>query len=612
MSLVETNILDCSSCLNWIGDDEVGGPGQLKIGYWRIMVCLALVCTSKAERPHPTDIIIVGAGISGLSAALEAANRGARITVLDSSTVGGGHAIVSNAAICIVDTPLQKRKKIVDSATLAESDFIRRGGDVDRAWVKTYAQRSKFLIFDWLTNLGVDFYDVGQTPGNSVPRLHFVKGKGWALVEPIFRQCLRHPNIQFHWNTKAERLLMENGRVVGVETRNVRTGQSAQFRASSVIVATGGFGSNLLMIRDNWPPSLSPPYRLLAGASHAAVGSGLEMVQAAGGTFSYLDHQWNYVLGLPDPRDKTGQRGLAAFDFSSIWVNDRGQRFTPELGDEKVNLKDLLLQPKGEYWSILDSDGRSRFAITLAGWENAKEVDQLVFETPGVAAAAGTLYELSREIGASPDALSKTVRRYNRFVDGGVDEDYHAFDIKTTPKPHKLEKPPFYAVHFFPITRKTMGGIDVDQQCHVLDRTGHPIIGLYAVGEATGFGKINGRAALEGTFLGPSIVMGRLAARAIVRSPISDLKLRSLPARGAPATFSNAACIGCHDLQKLTRLKRSGYWHFEQSHMKVLERQYRCGSCHQGMFPFKAERHTQDRLALVNDCSTCHSVQSNQ
>ena len=575
-------------------------------------MCFALVCTSRAERPHPADIIVVGAGISGLSAALEAANRGARIVVLDSSTVGGGHAIVSNAAICIVDTPLQKRKNIADSAALAESDFIKRGGDVDRAWVKEYVQRSKSLIFDWLTNLGVDFYGCAQTPGNSVPRLHFVKGKGWGLVEPIFRQCLRHPNIEFQWNTKAERLLMENGRVVGVETRNVRTGQSAQHRASSLIVATGGFGSNLLMIRDNWPPSLSPPHRLLAGASHAAVGSGLEMVKAAGGTVSYLDHQWNYVLGLPDPTDKTGQRGLAAFDFRSVWVNDRGQRFTPELGDEKDNLRDLLQQPKGEYWSVLDSDGRSGFSITLAGWGNNKEVDQLVFGTPGTAVSAETLYELSEKIGASPDALPKTVRRYNRFVDAGVDEDYHAFTDKTAPKRHEIGKPPFYAVRFFPITRKTMGGIDVDQQCRVLDRTGHPIAGLYAVGEATGFGKINGRAALEGTFLGPSIVMGRLAARAIVSSPISDMTLRSLPAREAPGSYSNGECIACHDLQKLTRLNRPGYWHFEKSHTKVLERQYRCGSCHQGMFPFKTERHTQDRLALVNDCSTCHSVQSNR
>jgi hypothetical protein len=85
-------------------------------------------------------------------------------------------------------------------------------------------------------------------------------------------------------------------------------------------------------------------------------------------------------LDLPDPDDKIGKRGLAAFDFRSIWMNDRGERFTPEFGDEKINLKALLQQPGGNYWSILDSDGRASFTITLAGWENANEVDRIVFE----------------------------------------------------------------------------------------------------------------------------------------------------------------------------------------------------------------------------------------
>jgi predicted oxidoreductase len=523
--------------------------------------------------------------------------------------VGGGHAIVSNAAICIVNTPLQKQKGIIDSVALATKDFVDRGGDANRDWVDRYTKQSKLLIFDWLTKLGVEFYDVGQPPGNSVPRLHFVKGKGWGLIEPILRECLRRSNIHFVWNTKAEHLLFENGSVTGVRASNLRTGFSSDFRASDVIIASGGFGSNLPMIRDNWPSNLSAPERLLAGASHMAQGSGFEMVQAVGGTISHLDHQWNYVLGLPDPTDHTGKRGLAAFDFRSIWVNDQGRRFTPEFGDEKVNLKALLSQPNGDYWSILDSDGRPSFAITLAGWENGKEVDRLVFQTPGVAISASLLRDLSQKIGAPPEALPDTVSRYNRSVEAGVDRDFHAFDHNTKAKPHKIEKPPFYAVRFFPITRKTMGGIDIDTQCRVLDHTGRPIANLYAVGEATGFGKINGRAALEGTFLGPSILMGRIAAQSAVNPSPADLNLRSLPVPESPAAYANEACLGCHDLQRLTKQQRKGYWHFEQSHAKVIDRQYRCASCHQSMFPFEANKHGQDRLALMNACKSCHSAQ---
>jgi uncharacterized protein len=239
-------------------------------------------------------------------------------------------------------------------------------------------------------------------------------------------------------------------------------------------------------------------------------------------------------------------------------------------------------------------------------------VDRLVFETPGVAISASSLEDLGRKTGARPEALPATVKRYNQFVDEGVDQDFHAFDAKTKPKPHKIEKPPFYAIQFFPISRKTMGGIDVDTGCRVMDRQGKPITGLYAVGEATGFGKINGRAALEGTFLGPSILMGRIAARTAVSSPLSHRRLRSLPAAAVAANYANKACTGCHHLQNLTKLQRPGYWHFEQSHAKVVERQYRCGSCHQSMFPFRNGNHKQDRLVLVNACSTCHSAQSKQ
>ncbi len=239
----------------------------------------------------------------------------------------------------------------------------------------------------------------------------------------------------------------------------------------------------------------------------------MEVIRNAGGGVSRLDHQWNYILGLPDPRDAQHLRGLAAFDFRSIWVNREGRRFTREFGDPKVNLPALLHQTDKTYWSIFDVDGVNSFSMTLAGWENQTQVDALVFHTPGTALSASSLAELGKRAGISSEDLARTVERYNAFVSQGIDPDFHAFDGV---KPHRIENPPFYAVQFFPITRKTMGGVDVDLQCRVLSDSGRPIPGLYAVGEVTGFGGINGKAALEGTFLGPAILMGRIAGRAAV------------------------------------------------------------------------------------------------
>jgi flavocytochrome c len=580
---------------------------------WLLLVFVIFAKISFAVE-RAADVAIVGAGIAGLSAALESARAGNQVLVVDMSTVGGGHAIVSNGAISLVDTPLQQQKGISDSAGIARKDFLQRGEDADERWVDLYVEDSKGSIYDWLTALGVTFDDLGQPPGNSVPRLHFTHGKGWGLVGPLYRECLRYPNIRFVWATKVEKLILaKDGVVVGFSGTNLRTGKHVSFQAKSVIVATGGFGSDLQLIRENWPRSLPQPDRLLAGASQSAVGSGLQIVQDAGGGVSRLDHQWNYVLGLPDPDDPQHTRGLASFDSRSIWVNREGKRFTQEFGDPKINLSDLLHQTDKTYWAVFDSEGVNNFSITLAGWENQQEVHKLIFQKPGVTLKADSLEELGRNAAVSPQSLVETVSRYNRLVTlGDDDQDFHTFDSTTSPKPHPIEKPPFYAVQFFPITRKTMGGVIVDLQCRVLSRAGTTIPGLFAVGEVTGFAGINGKAALEGTFLGPGILMGRIAGRRAAADAhrSQKTKLRPLPTHEASGTFANDACTSCHDLAKEVGRNRPGFWHFEQAHKKAISRQYKCAECHQAFYPFKPDRHRLNSLALTNSCVGCHGVQT--
>ena len=165
---------------------------------------------------------------------------------------------------------------------------------------------------------------------------------------------------------------------------------------------------------------------------------------------------------------------------------------------------------------------------------------------------------------------------------------------------------------FFPLTRKSMGGVDVDPDCRVLDKSGRPISGLFAVGEVTGFGGINGKAALEGTFLGPAMYMGRIAGRRIAR----ELGRSPVPESQPPATkvsrhggFSNSECLKCHKVAAAVKQRRAGYWHFEQAHAKVLSRQYACSSCHGDLFPYRASAHRLDRGSMVTYCRACRGVQ---
>ena len=133
----------------------------------------------------------------------------------------------------------------------------------------------------------------------------------------------------------------------------------------------------------------------------------------------------------------------------------------------------------------------------------------------------------------------------------------------------------------------------------------------YAVGEVTGFGGINGKAALEGTFLGPAIYMGRIAGRGISQQVAvrPSQQLRMDLGSGATATFEDAECVKCHDVRKDVTRNRGSYWHFEQSHTKVLTRRYPCASCHGDLFPYRVATHRLDRTAVVTYCRACHGVQ---
>ena len=564
------------------------------------------------------DLLIVGAGPSGLSAALDAAQQGARVTVIDMWSIFGGHGVLSGGVLSIVGTPLQKSHGVEDNPELAYRDFIEWGKDNNREWVRFYVNNSRHLIYDWLTGMGLEFRSLGRQPGNSVRRIHSTLGGGRALVTTLYRETLKYPNVEFIWNHKVTGLVKENGRISGVQTENLRTGEVRIFRASAVILATGGFQSNLEMVREFWPQDLKFPDRLLFSAGFNAIGSGHELAQEAGGVLNYMDHQWNYSTGIPHPRHPGTDRGLSGGSSVSIWVNEESMRFVNESASPRDSFPVIVNQKSSTYWAIFDDVATVRMSGT--GWDDPKQV--FSEEAPDLIKSADSIEELAKMAGLPADALKGTVDRYNAMVDQGKDEDFGRFDSDRPPSeeinirphtPQKIEQPPFYAVQSFPLTRKSMGGVLIDLSCRVLDRNNQPIPGLYAVGELTGLAQINGKAALEGTFLGPSIVTGRVAAQSalaelghkpgqISRKSTSPTQ----PSRGAEPSVKNETCLECHSLPQLVDQKRPGYDHFERVHRIVLNEQYRCVSCHSEMAPVGMESHQFDRAVQAENCLRCH------
>jgi flavocytochrome c len=581
------------------------------------------VTNSKSERPDPpnserpgdrsepalsdqtsdqqSDVIIVGAGISGLSAALDLGRGGANVTVIDMSSVFGGHAVMSQGSVSIVATPAQEQAGIHDSPELAFQDFHRWGEDPATNWVRYYVDNSRHDIFDWLDDLGVRFSEVLSSSGNSVPREHQPVGRGIGLVTPIYRACLELGHVDFAWNSKVEQLLTDEGRVVGVLVRDLRTGTQRELRGKAVILATGGFQSNLNMVREFWPAEFRFPERILAGSGRNSIGLGHQLAQAAGGELVHMDYQWNYFTGLPDPRYPGTDRGLNATNLYGILVNSDGRQFANFHGWAKEVMPVLLKQQNVSCWCIFDEASKPFFHVSGSDWSDFKKVDKLILQDASLVKKADTLEQLAELAGLPVQTLVETVARYNELVELGEDQDFDRFgpgkpEFSNNASP-KIATPPYYAVQTFPLTRKSMGGVAIDLQCRVLDKQQQPILGLYAVGELTGLAGINGKAALEGTFLGPCIVTGRVAARTL----LEEFKIP--PRLTSP---SESRCTTCHNIPELLAEARAGFWHFDKVHRTTEERGIDCRHCHSELTPYRADEHHINRQSLTASCVLCH------
>jgi flavocytochrome c len=588
-----------------------------------LLLAGGLGATQPPTERETADVIVVGAGVAGLSAAYEAGHAGARVLVIDMWSVFGGHAVMSEGQVSMVDTPFGRARGVVDSADLAYRDFVDYGEDANEAWVRRYVESSRTELYDWLTSLGVVFDRLFHTHGNSVPRIHVPRSRGLGLVGPIYRACLKDPDIAFRWNTKVERLLVEEGRIRGVEGLDMRTGQRVRWRSGAVVLATGGFQSNLALVRKHWPSALPQPERLLAGSGVNAMGSGLGLAESVGGRVARLDHQWNYVTGLEDPRFPGQGRGLNVRTADAIWVNAEGRRFVNEYQGRayatKFTFPAVARQPGATFWAVFDQDNRANFYVAGTDWADRAQVERWILDNRSVVKSATTIAQLATDVGLPAAALDETVRTYNRFVDGGEDADFHRFSRERPTsgrdaefRPRRIERSPFYAMQLRPVTRKSMGGVVIDLDCRVVDQGQQPIRGLYAAGELTGLAGINGKAGLEGTFLGPSMLTGRVAGR----TAVSDSRARAgasgpaAPATEDRPTFALTAdqlsrgCLVCHDIAGLAATPRPGYLHFEQVHRQVLERRFDCAICHVKLT--SAGPHRVDALAHSETCAMCH------
>lgn len=564
--------------------------------------CALVACDNEAARTD-ADVIIVGAGIAGLSAALEASAAGADVLVVEWSSVAGGHAVRAGG-FALVDTPLQRKKGHEDSPELAYKELMAWGETADANWVRLFVERAGTDVHDWLSDLGVTFNILLATPEGSVPRFHFASGTAVNVVVPMLREALARDNIRWALNTRVDELSRSDRGTIRVRVRNTRTDANRALEAPAVVLSTGGFQGNLELVREHWPDSVEQPDRLLLGAGGNAMGDGMRFGTSIGADVSRIEDQVTFINGLPNPRAPA--RGLHVTNPASIWVDARGIRFVNESATTKVTEAAALGLTPQTHWMIFDAKGRRKLRIRDAAWLNPTSIAREILDDPATTARADTIAGLAAAAGLPTDTLEATVKRYNASVAAGADEDFRRFGPGD--RPAALLTPPFYALQLYPMTRKNLGGLAIDLQTRAIDADGRAVDGLFAAGELTGVAGINGSHGGSGTFLAPSVLTGRMAGRgaATYATGTNFATAGFDTATERAASAPPAGAMGADQLAKLLERERNGYRHFEMSHRVVLEREYACNHCHGDDWPASPAITKRARLRRLDSCTSCH------
>ena len=339
------------------------------------------------------DVIVIGGGLAGLTAAAELGDRGKRVIVLDQEPEGflGGQAFWSLGGLFMVDTPEQRRMGIRDSRDLALLDwmgsarFDRPEDDWPRRWAEAYVDFAAGEMRPWLHAMGLRWFPVvgwaerggsyATGHGNSVPRFHITWGTGPGVVEQFERRVRDHVaagRIALKFRHQVDRILMENGAAKGVAgttlaqdaaMRGQRTNRDEtgafEVRAPSVIVTSGGIGGNFDLVRQAWPTDrLGPaPKRMVAGVPAHVDGRMLAISEAAGGQIINGDRMWHYTEGVQNWDPIWPAHGIRILPGpSSMWFDATGRRLPPPClpGFDTLGTLREILNTGHEYsWFIL-------------------------------------------------------------------------------------------------------------------------------------------------------------------------------------------------------------------------------------------------------------------
>ena len=496
--------------------------------------------TTKAKDIEETvDVVVVGAGGAGMTAAITATDAGKKVIVVESQPIAGGNSVRSTGGMNAAKTPYQDKnefkeaagvektlataaEKFADNATitalaatvksqwdayqanpqgyfdsveLMELDTLIGGkGKNNPELVKALAENSAAAI-EWLASIGAEVKNVGAFGGASVKRIHRpvnADGKVTAVgayIVPILEKNLQDRNVQFLFDTTANEIIMKDGKAVGIKATG-KDGNKVTINAKSVVIATGGFGANAEMV-EKYKPELKG---FATTNAEGAQGQGIEMATAVGAATVDMDQiQIHPTVHIEEDGNAhlitEGLRGDGA-----ILVNAEGKRFYDEVSTRDKVSAAIIAQPDKSAWLVVDQSMVDKSAV-IAGYIKS-----------GYTVTGATYEELAKAMGVDEATFTSTMNTWNQAVEAKSDAEFGRTSFA-----NPLTTAPYYAIKITPAVHHTMGGIVINPKAEVLNEKGEAISGLYAAGEVTG--GVHGANRLGGNAVADFVVFGRISGQ---------------------------------------------------------------------------------------------------
>lgn len=455
-------------------DEAVSGASQA--GY-----------TPYEELQDSYDIIIVGAGGAGMTAALEAKANGMNPVILEKMPVAGGNTTKSSSGMNASETKFQTEQGIEDSNDLFYEETLKGGkGTNNPEMLRFFVDHSASAI-DWLDSIDIRLNNITITGGMSQKRTHRPEdgsAVGQYLVNGLVKN-VKEQSIPLFVNAEVKEVTEKDGKANGVKVVFNQKDEKT-ITAKAVVITTGGFGANMDMITK----VRSDLAGYVTTNQVGSTGDGISMIEKQGGTTVDMD---KIQVHPTVQQEKSYLIGEVVRGEGAILVSAEGKRFANEM-DTRDNVTAAINGlPEKSAYLVFDSGVKSR----------AKAIEQ--YEKMGFVVQGDTIEALAEKMNVPAEELKTTLDTWNSAVTNKNDAEFG----RTTAMDNALSGAPYYAIKIGPGIHYTMGGVKINTNTEVLNKDGQPITGLFAAGEVTG--GLHGQNRIGGNSVGEIIVFGRQA-----------------------------------------------------------------------------------------------------